>query len=69
MSEHLIQSRRNRQTSTIIEVISADDSWATICADHGTVCSFDTQAHALSFAASPIDWCEDCCESYQETHR
>lgn len=70
----LIQSRRNRQTGTVVEVIdrgpvNADDvaeyrddpyRWETICVDHGGVCSHETRALALYFAPTPLEWCEDC---------
>lgn len=73
---NVVQERRNRETGTLILVVDRglDDferdlareqgiewnRWETICADHGTVCSHQTRALAVSFSAVPSEWCEDC---------
>lgn len=64
-----IQTRRTRQTGTVVDVIDRRDDddgggcWETICVDHGTVCSHETRALALYFAPSPLDWCESCMDA------
>jgi hypothetical protein len=64
----VVQTRRNRQTGTLIDVIDRRDDhdgggdWETICVEHGTVCSHETRSLALYFAPSPLDWCETCME-------
>lgn len=61
----LIQSHRCRLTGTVVDVVfdsyaDPDQPWETICVDHGTVCSHPTRALAVSHAADPTGWCEDC---------
>jgi hypothetical protein len=65
----VIQTRRSRQTGTLVEVIDDRDgsfgsggSWATVCVDHGGICSHDTRALALDFAPVPNEWCPTCQE-------
>jgi hypothetical protein len=63
-------TRRNRQTGTHITVGTAiemaldpaegDCAWYTICEEHNEVCGHRTRKLAEFFAASPLDWCEDC---------
>ena len=56
--------RRNRQTGTWISVDNGDDfSWLLICEDHDRCCEFPTLVEARAFAASPIDWCQDCASA------
>lgn len=72
--ERIVQTRRNRETGTTIDVVDrgqddpdvqgGDNRWETICTDHGTVCSHQTRAVAVSFAAVPTEWCEDCQAQY-----
>ena len=53
--------RKNRQTGTWISLNVGDDSaFMLVCEDHDRVCEFGTLSEARSFAASPIDWCEEC---------
>ncbi len=61
----VLQDRRARSNGSrvIVEFLpSADDEnpWQTTCYTHGGVCSHTTRALALSFAAAPEQWCEDC---------
>lgn len=61
----VVQERRNRQTGTVVQVWDRgvdepDQRWETICVDHGGVCSHDTRALAMGWAAEPLMWCEDC---------
>jgi hypothetical protein len=65
-----VSVRRNRQTGTIVETVSAqaqdlDDGngetkWYNICQPHATLCGHRTLAAARWFAARPLEWCEDC---------
>jgi hypothetical protein len=34
--------------------------WVTVCRDHGTDCHHATRALAVSWAAEPLTWCEEC---------
>ncbi len=61
--ERLVQSRVARSTGFRVDVIDGRDrgeGWETICCEHGGVCSHDSRALAVSFAACPEEWCEDC---------
>jgi len=65
-----ISSRKTHQTGTVVEVFdnrhldletqAADGRWETLCVDHSTVMGFETKSAAISFASSPLDWCEVC---------
>lgn len=65
------QSHRNRETGTVVEVVDLADPatefeaedecrWATLCRDHGSICTHPTLALARSHAADPAGWCEPC---------
>lgn len=66
----LVSERRNNQTGTVIQIIdnrgmgldfqSSDGKWELACVDHGGLMGFETKASAVSFAPSPLDWCEEC---------
>lgn len=61
----VIQDRiaRSNGVRVIVEYLpSADEEnpWQTTCSEHGGVCSHTTRALALSHAALPEGWCEDC---------
>ncbi len=34
--------------------------WYTICEEHNETCGHRTLSQANYFAASPLDWCEEC---------
>jgi hypothetical protein len=36
--------------------------WQTVCEEHGSICSHSSKTIAVSFARSPVDWCEECME-------
>jgi len=65
-----ITTRRNRQTGTHITVGTAIEmaldpaegecKWYTICEEHNETCGHRTLSLANYFAASPLDWCEEC---------
>jgi hypothetical protein len=62
-------TRRNRQTGTRVTLDCGDDlRYVLICEDHDRVCEFATKSEAQSFAASPIDWCEDCGTQFAQAH-
>lgn len=71
--DYVRQEARNRETCTLIQVLDLDhpnsewlgidgNRWATMCLDHGTICTHPTLALARSLAAKPSGWCEDCFE-------
>ena len=63
-----VQSRRARQTGRVVEVWRAAElgvedpagEWVTICVQHASSCHHATRALAVSWAAEPLTWCEDC---------
>ncbi len=65
-----VQLRRARATGTVVGVYDGkaagfdhDDGanpWSTVCETHGTIASHPTRALAVSHAADPEGWCEDC---------
>lgn len=71
-----MNATRNQQTGTTITVVSAAEAqlcdgagttkWYTICEDHNGLLGHATQRLARYFAASPIDWCEECRELLAE---
>lgn len=64
----IVQEAKNRQTKTIVQVLdhrdrddlTPEEKWETVCCDHGTTCSHHSKSAAVSFAASPADWCGLC---------
>jgi hypothetical protein len=71
-TQTVLQSRRSRETGTLVEVIrrAAPDGrpgaiyeticWGTDGDAHNGVCEHDTRALALRFAPVPGEWCEEC---------
>ena len=60
-------TRKNRQTGTMITVVSEKEAhldpdlkWWTICEDHYRLVGHDTKALAISWASEPSTWCNDC---------
>lgn len=69
---YIVQSRRNRETHTLVEVLDLDapdsefenegERWATTCVDHAVIVTHPTRALAVWHAPAPSDWCEECHE-------
>lgn len=67
-----VQRRRNRQTGTIVSVLSAKQAglcdeggpWVTLCEDHGFLVNHWTMLDALGWAPDPATWCEPCQEKH-----
>lgn len=66
-----IQMRRARSTGTMVGVydslqagMETDPSaaWMTVCEEHSSCVGHRTRKLALSHAAEPEGWCEDCRE-------
>jgi hypothetical protein len=64
-----IQLRRARSTGTLVGVYRAGEAgledepgypWATVCEEHATLIVHETRALAVSHAAAPEGWCEEC---------
>ena len=64
-----IALRRAQQTGRMVGVYRADEAgmesdpaspWATVCEEHNTLVCHSTRRLALSWAAEPMTWCEDC---------
>lgn len=60
-------TRKNRQTGTMITVISeaegqldADLKWWTICEDHDRLVGHYSKADAVANASDPLGWCGVC---------
>ena len=60
-------TRKNRQTGTMITVVSEKEAhldpdlkWWTICEDHYRLVGHNTKALAISWASEPKTWCEVC---------
>lgn len=45
---------------------TSSGKWQTICEEHGTIISHRTLKLALSHAADPLSWCEECQRLSQE---
>lgn len=60
-------TRRNRQTGTLVTVVSEEEAqldpglkWWTICEDHGRLVGHYTKADAIAWASDPKGWCGVC---------
>jgi hypothetical protein len=68
----VVQRRRCRESGGIVEVIDAaapgsdmdadEARWWTLCEAHGSICSHETRALAVSWSSAPMTWCEICQE-------
>lgn len=68
-----IKLRTNRQTKTTIEIVQISRGhWETRCFGtkdnpHNGICEHTSRKLAESFAAVPIEWCEECMrENYSD---
>jgi hypothetical protein len=61
-----------KQNDRLIVVVHAHEAgidsdpenpWATVCDDHGTICTHPTRTLAEQWAADPEGWCEPCREA------
>jgi hypothetical protein len=43
-----------------LDPCGGDCKWYNVCDDHGSIVGHRTLALARSFAAVPVEWCEDC---------
>ena len=60
----------SRQTGALIQVVrvadstvEADQPWASICCDHGTVQGWSSYSKADHATAIPVEWCTGCAEA------
>lgn len=65
--ERVVVERKVRSTGVVVQLVDRGGStgwgdwrWETICAEHGGVCSHETQRLARDFVSRPEEWCEDC---------
>lgn len=61
-NDTMLIERRCRATGTLVVLAwnASDETYETICVDHGGVCSHETRKLAESFLSHPEEWCEDC---------
>jgi hypothetical protein len=64
-----LQRRLARSTGTHVIVEDVRDQpyddlgWATVCEEHGGLCTHPTRALALAWAPHPDEWCPTCQET------
>lgn len=68
----MVRERVARSTGTTIQVLDNRDGsfdmddpngWATVCVEHGGVCTHPTRYLAEEWAAEPEQWCPGCQEA------
>lgn len=67
--QEMVTVAKNRMTGTHITIEPSDNGeglWTCICEEHNRCCDFYSKTEARYFAASPVDWCEECWKVWAE---